>query len=123
MFPFVKHFSIFNYMKIHLIKKQTIEQYVKYNVQSKEAFSTWISIMKWVDWNNLKEIKSTFNTTDILGKSSNRIVFNIGGNKYRIICGYNFGRNRVHLFVKWIGTHAEYTKLCDEGKQYTINVY
>lgn len=79
MFPFVKLFSIFNYMKIHLIKKQTIEQYVGNNVQSKGAFSKWISIMKWVDWNNLKDIKSTFNTAVILGKSSNRIVFNNWG--------------------------------------------
>lgn len=30
---------------------------------------------------------------------------------------------RVHLFVKWIGTHAEYTKLCNDGKQYEISVY
>jgi hypothetical protein len=30
---------------------------------------------------------------------------------------------KVHLIVKWIGTHAEYSKLCDEGKQYEVDVY
>jgi len=110
-------------MKTHLIKKQTIEEYVKGNSQSKSAFSLWLSILKWVQWKEPNDIISTFNSADILGKSSKRVVFNIGGNKYRMICSYHFGKKRVHLFVKWIGTHSEYTKLCNEGKQYTVNVY
>lgn len=32
-------------------------------------------------------------------------------------------KTNVHLFVKWMGTHAEYTKLCNEGKQYDVNAY
>jgi len=110
-------------MKIHLIKKQTIVEYVKENVQSKSAFLSWLSILKWVQWNEPNDIISTFNNADILGKSSKRVVFNIGGNKYRIICSYHFGKGKVHLFVKWIGTHSEYTKLCNDNKQYIINVY
>jgi len=66
---------------------------------------------------------TTFNSADILGNGSERVVFNIGGNKYRMICKYHFGETKVHLFVNWIGTHSEYTKLCNEGKQYTVNVY
>jgi mRNA interferase HigB len=69
------------------------------------------------------EIVATFNSADILGKGSDRVVFNIGGNNYRLICKYHFGKTRIHLFVKWIGTHAEYSKLCNEGKQYEIDVY
>ncbi len=110
-------------MKTHLIKKQTIEKYVKENSQSKSAFSSWLSILKWVHWNEPNDIISTFNSVDILGKGLERVVFNIGGNKYRMICSYHFGKKRTHLFVKWIGTHSEYTKLCNEGKQYTVNVY
>ena len=110
-------------MKTHLIKKQSIEEYVKGNAQSKAPFATWLSIIKRVEWNGPNDIISTFNSADILGNGSERVVFNIGGNKYRMICKYHFGKSRVHLFVKWIGTHAVYTKLCKEGKQYTVNVY
>jgi mRNA interferase HigB len=110
-------------MKVHLIKKQTIEDYVKKNAQSRASFEIWFSIIKLADWNEPNEIVSTFNSADILGNSSERIVFNIGGNKYRIICRYFFGISKVHLFIKWIGTHAEYTKLCNERKQYEINDY
>ena len=110
-------------MKIHLIKKQTIEEYAQKNSQSGTAFASWVATIKWVDWNKPDDINKTFNSADILGKSSKRVVFNIGGNKYRMICSYYFGKDRVHLFVKWIGTHAEYTKLCNAGNQYAINIF
>ena len=110
-------------MKIHLIKKQTIEEYTHKNTQSKTAFASWVEIIKWAEWNEPSDIVRTFNNADILGKSSQRVVFNIGGNKYRMICSYHFGKGRVHLFVKWIGTHAKYTKLCNTGNQYTINTF
>ena len=110
-------------MKIHLIKRQSIENYARKNASSRASFGTWLSIIKRVDWFEPNEIISTFNSVDILGKGSDRVVFNIGGNNYRLICKYHFGKTRVHLFVKWIGTHAEYENLCKEGKQYEINIY
>lgn len=110
-------------MKVRLIKKRSIEDYVLKNARSKVSFEIWLSIIKRVEWNEPNDIFSTFNSADILGKGSDRVVFNIGGNNYRLICKYHFGNTRVHLFIKWIGTHAEYTKLCNDGKQYEINVY
>jgi len=40
-----------------------------------------------------------------------------------MICTYNFGKKYVHIFVRWIGTHAEYSKLCEENMQYSVNEY
>jgi mRNA interferase HigB len=111
------------YMKVHLIKKQSIEDFVLRNAKSRASFEVWLSIIKRVDWNEPSEIVATFNSADILGRGTNRVVFNIGGNNFRLICKYHFGNESVHLFVKWIGTHAAYTKLCSEGKQYKINLY
>jgi mRNA interferase HigB len=110
-------------MKVHLIKKQSIEEYVRKNARSRVSFELWVSILKRADWIEPIDILSTFNSADILGKSSHRVVFNIGGNNYRLICKYHFGKIKIHLFVKWIGTHAEYTKLCNNGKQYDISDY
>ncbi len=110
-------------MKVHLIKKLTVQSFIKENAQSRTAFELWLSIIQYADWNVPKDIISTFGNADILGKSSNRVVFNIGGNKYRIICSYYFGKNMVHLFIKWIGTHAEYTKLCNKNEQYDIDIH
>lgn len=110
-------------MKVHLVKKQTLENYVLKNAQSKASFQAWFSIIKRVDWNEPNDIISTFNYADIIGNGSERVVFNLGGNKYRIICTYYFGKNKIHLFINWIGTHAEYSKLCKDEKQYKVNLY
>jgi mRNA interferase HigB len=42
-----------------------------------------------------------------------RHIFNIGGNKYRLICRIDFQRHGV--LTLWVGTHAEYEVLCDDG--------
>ncbi|MFL9485070.1 type II toxin-antitoxin system HigB family toxin [Chitinophagaceae bacterium LWZ2-11] len=110
-------------MKVHLIKKQTIENYERNNAGCRTFFKLWIWVIKNADWNIPEDIQSTFCSADLLGMGSNRIVFDIGGNKYRLICNYFFGAKEVHLFICWIGTHAEYTKLCNDNKQYTITKY
>lgn len=110
-------------MKVHLIKKQSIEDYILKNERSRASFEIWLSILKHVEWEEPNEILLTYNSADILGKGSERVVFNIGGNNYRVICKYHFGNAKIHLFIKWIGTHAEYKKLCNKGKQYEINMY
>lgn len=110
-------------MKVHLIKKQPIENYITQNARNKASFEIWFSIIKNASWNEPNDIVCTFNSADILGKSSNRVVFNVDGNNYRMICRYHFGKEKIHLFVKWIVTHAEYSKLCNEGKQYEVSLY
>ena len=110
-------------MRVHLIKKQTVEDFVKTNVQSRNSFEDWLEKIKYADWEKPDDIKATYGSADLLGKSSNRIVFDIGGNNYMMICKYFFGEKQVHLFVCWIGTHAAYDRLCRKNEQYTINIY
>ena len=110
-------------MKVHLIKKRSIEEYVAKRPSAAKAFKNWSGIIKNADWERPEDIKRTFARADILGKGSQRVIFDIGGNAHRMICSYHFGAKRVHLFIKWIGTHAEYDKLCKEGKQYSVDLY
>ena len=110
-------------MKVHLIRKETIESYVVANARSRSSFAVWLAAVKHADWNVPSDIKDTFGSADILGKGSNRVVFDIGGNNYRMICRYVFGEKQVHLFICWIGTHADYDELCDNHEQYIITNY
>ena len=110
-------------MKVHLIKKQTIEDYILSHAPARISFISWITAIKYSDWDYPDDIKQTFSSVDLLGKGTNRAVFNIGGNNYRMICKYYFGNERVHLFVCWLGTHAEYDKLCELRMQYTVNLH
>lgn len=111
------------YMKVHLIRKETIETYARQNAQSRVAFNEWCTKLNYADWNIPADMQATFPGTDLLGCGSNRAVFDIGGNKYRMIGKYAFGDRQVHLFICWIGTHAAYDKLCDKYEQYSISNY
>jgi mRNA interferase HigB len=110
-------------MKVRLLTKQSIEDYIVANNQSRSPMNQWLFRLKGADWSKPSDIILTFNDADLLGKGSKRIVFNIGGNKYRMVCKYQFGRKKVHLYIKWIGTHNEYSRLCSAENQYTINNY
>ena len=110
-------------MKVHLIRKETIEDFAKANAQSRTSFKEWLTKVKYADWGKPGDMQATFPSTDLLGKSSNRAVFDIGGNNYRMIGKYAFGDRQVHLFICWIGTHAEYDELCDNNEQYTVSIY
>lgn len=110
-------------MKVHLVKKQTIENFERNNARSRASLQLWLSVLKGVDWNIPEDIQATFGSADILGNGSDRVVFNIGGNNYRMICHYVFGGKEAHLFICWIGSHAEYTQLCNRHEQYTVSEY
>jgi mRNA interferase HigB len=110
-------------MRVHLIKKATIEDFVSKNPSSRTPFEYWLLVIKMADWKNPAHIKSTFKSADLLGNGTDRVVFDIGGNNYRLICKYFFGKKMVHLFVCWLGTHEDYDKICSKEEQYAINKY
>ncbi len=110
-------------MKVHLIKKKSIFDYIIVNPRSKSGFMIWLNLIKYADWKAPSDINQTFGSADVLGQSSDRVIFNISGNKYRIICSYYFSKKSFHLFVKWIGTHTEYDELCWKNLQFKIDNY
>ena len=110
-------------MKVRLVKRKSIEEYMVRNAHSRNSFLLWLAILRRADWNISADMFSTFGSADLLGNGSERVVFNIGGNNYRMICKYHFGDTMVHLYIKWIGNHAEYSNICKNNLQYTINSF
>ncbi|HEX8048950.1 type II toxin-antitoxin system HigB family toxin [Rhizobium sp.] len=68
------------------------------------AMAEWYTTTSDAEWNNFAEIKATFNSADYI--ANGKIVFDVGGNKYRIVGLIGFRTKRV--FVLFVGTHAEY---------------
>jgi|AntRauTorckE6833_2_1112554.scaffolds.fasta_scaffold11457_5 mRNA interferase HigB len=106
-------------MKINLVKEHTVRSFAQKHAASISSFENWIDEIRNAEWEKPDDMKSTFSSVKLLGKSSNRVKFNVSGNDYRVICKYLFGDNVVFLFVVWIGTHAEYTDVCSKDEQYT----
>lgn len=78
-------------MRVHLIKEKTIRQFALNYPASKVPFEEWLGKVKHADWETPEDIFSTFPSADLLGRGSNRVVFDIGGNNFRMICKYAFG--------------------------------
>ena len=110
-------------MRVHLIKEKTIEDFIVDHADSRVGLKMWLSLIRTADWNSPNDLLTTFGSADLLGNGTERVVFNIAGNNYRLIAKYDFAKTRVHLTICWIGTHAEYTKLCRAGNQYAVRAY
>ncbi|MES2764499.1 MAG: type II toxin-antitoxin system HigB family toxin [Bacteroidota bacterium] len=74
---------------------------------SEQALRTWYEDALEAEWQNPNDIKAQYGNASIVGK--NRVVFNIAGNKYRLIVLALY-RKQI-LYVRFIGTHKEYDKI------------
>lgn len=98
-------------MKARLITEETVWDYCRKNARAVPSFQIFLAKLNNCNWNDLNDINTDFPSMSIVGDcDKNRIVFDIGGNNYRIICDYNFYKNCC-LYVAFIGTHAEYNKV------------
>jgi len=72
--------------------------------EAEQALKTWVAVTKAAHWADPPAVKRTFNSADIL--KNNRVVFDIGGNKFRLVAGLNYRKGI--LYVRFIGTHKQY---------------
>ena len=94
---------------MRIFSKGTLVEYYTEHPQARQPLEDWYVITKKAVWQNINDIRNDFNTVDYVG--NDRYVFNIKGNDYRLIVVIRFSKGRV--FIRFIGTHAEYDKIED----------
>ena len=72
-----------------------------------QQLKSWFRETEKAKWGNSNELKKEYPSASIL--KDNRIVFNIKGNKYRLIVKFNF--DYQVCYIRFIGTHTEYDKI------------
>ena len=92
---------------MHVISRKTLRQFWQQHPESEMALARWFKIMEQTDFKNVAELRKSFPNADQVG---NLTVFNIGGNKARLIAAIHY--NRRIIYVRHVLTHREY----DEGK-------
>ena len=92
-----------------IAKKTLVAFYTKY-ADAETALEEWYTKTEEAQWNNFAELKKTFNAADLVGNK--RVVFDIKGNNYRIICIVLFRIQMV--YIRFIGTHKDYDRLTEE---------
>lgn len=94
---------------MRIISKKTLKDFYeqsKYQ-DSKNSLEAWYKEVLKLDWKNPNEVKEMYRSASVIGNE--KIVFNIAGNKYRLIVTINYYAKIV--FIKFIGTHKQYDKV------------
>jgi mRNA interferase HigB len=92
---------------MRIVTFSKIKDFIKKHPNADVALRDWYFKTKRSDWDHLNDIKKTFNTADYVG--NNRFVFNIKGNDFRLVAIIIFASKKV--YIRFIGTHAEYDKI------------
>jgi len=74
---------------------------------AEQPLRTWNKVAKAAKWQNPPEVRATFDSADIL--KGGRIIFDIGGNKYRLVAQINYGHSVV--YIRFVGTHRQYDQI------------
>jgi len=90
---------------VHVISRKRLVEFWEEHPDAKGPLSAWFQELKKAKWSDTAEVKRRYSTASFVG--NDRIVFNIKGNKYRLIVRY---RPPV-VFIRFVGTHAEYDRV------------
>ena len=90
---------------MHIISRKALQEFWEQHPDSKSSLVRWFKIVQKTDFDGFATLRTVFPSADKVDKW---IVFNIGGNKYRLIASIHFNRKKV--YIRYVLTHAEYDR-------------
>jgi mRNA interferase HigB len=94
---------------MRIISRKALRQFWRKQeyADAEQPLRAWFREASAADWSNPSAIKAMYRSASLLGNS--RVVFNIAGNKYRLVVKVNY-RYRV-MYIRFVGTHRQYDKI------------
>jgi mRNA interferase HigB len=90
---------------MRIIKRGALVQFWQEHPDAKSSLESWYAVVRKANWKTPAALRQVYSNADLVGR---RTVFNIAGNKYRLITRVNYQTQRV--FVLYILTHVEYDR-------------
>ena len=90
---------------MHIISRRALKDFWEDHPDSEIPLMAWFKIVGSTKYETFSQLKETFSSADKVG---DKVVFNIGGNKYRLITVIHFKYGKVYL--RHVLTHKEYDK-------------
>jgi len=97
---------------MQVVARRTLKQFWLRHPQSEGPLRAWFATVTKARWNTPNDVKRQFGT-NVDFVADNRVIFDLGGNKYRVVVHVSYRFQRV--LVKFIGTHAEYDRIDPEN--------
>jgi mRNA interferase HigB len=96
---------------VQIIARRTLRLFWERHPKAEAPLRAWYALVAGANWSKPAEIKAMFGgSVDFVG--DNRTIFDIGGNKYRLIAHISYPYGRV--LIKFVGTHKEYDRIDPE---------
>lgn len=92
---------------MRIIAKRTLRIYWEKQPRAEQPLKAWHAVARKADWSSPADVKAMYGNASII--AGDRMVFNIGGNRYRLIVRFDYPR-RIG-FVRFVGTHEEYDRI------------
>ena len=92
---------------MRIIAKKTLKEFWDKEPAARAALQAWHAEAKNAEWSTPADVKASYGTASIL--RDGRVVFNIGGNKYRLVVWINYAF--FTIYIRFIGTHEEYDQI------------
>ena len=92
---------------MHIIARKPLKQYWEQHPDVEQPLLAWYHDARRATWTSPADIKILYRNASIL--ANNRVVFNIKGNKYRLVVVVRYSTGKI--YVRFIGTHAEYDRI------------
>jgi mRNA interferase HigB len=90
---------------MELIDYGLVEKFARKHARSRSSLNMWSETAIAARWKNFDDVKNTFRAADLYGDC---VIFDIGGNKCRLIAKINYKYGLVS--IRAVMTHAEYDK-------------
>ena len=90
---------------MHIITRKALIRFGEKHPDSQMALRRWFKIVQTMEFGSFAELRQVFPSVD---KVDHWIIFDIGGNKYRLITSIHFNRGKV--YIRHVLTHAEYDR-------------
>jgi mRNA interferase HigB len=102
---------------MHVITRKRLLAFGRAYPDAVTPLDVWYRLMRKARFTNSAELKATFGSADPLGQGL--VVFNIGGNKYRLIVYVRYATRTTmgRVWVRHVLTHAEYNRWSDEHRK------
>ena len=97
----------FYIIHVRIISLDTLKKFWETHKETESPLKAWYYEAKNAVWKNPLDIKNKYRSASVL--KHNTVVFNIKGNKYRLVIRTNYKMQIV--YIKFIGTHKEYDKI------------
>ena len=95
---------------MQIAAKRTLRQFWARHPQAETPLKVWFAMVSRAEWSGPAEVRAMFGSADFV--ADNRVIFDIGGNKFRIVVRVSYRFKRV--LVKFVGTHREYDQINPE---------